>query len=53
MRDIKQDTILLPVYSPNADRFLKFFHCRLTGEFAIKALCEIKDRVQKIAMLKD
>jgi len=47
----KQDTILLPVTSPNVNRFSNFFTLRLSGKFAIKSFLNIPPHLKHGATL--
>jgi len=47
----KQDTILLPITSPNVDRFSKFFTNRLSSKFAVNQSLNIPPHLNSVATL--
>jgi len=47
----KQDTKLLPITSPNVNRFLIFFTDKLNGKFAIKSCLNIPPHLKHVATL--
>jgi len=47
----KQDTKLLPITSPNVNRFSIFFTDKLNGKFAIKSCLNIPPHLKHVATL--
>ena len=45
----QKDTKLLPITSPNVDRFSKFFHCRLSGKLATNLYLNVPPHLNYVA----